>query len=274
MGLAAVPAAALLGKEKLNSRVGGVMLGAQSYSFREMTLDQVIEACKELELGFIELWEGHVLPASAREQKRWRSSAVPIEMRLLRKKFDDAGINIYAWNYGFHDDLTDGEIQHAFELAKALGVRYLTTSSSQSTVARIDPVARRYKIVVGIHNHSEIKKGQFATPDDLAAAIRDNTNIGINLDIGHFTAAGFDPVKFLEQNHERIVTLHIRDRKQKQGPDMPFGQGDTPIKEVLLVLRRTGYRIPAMIEYEYTGGNPIDEVRRCFDYCKQALMSS
>ena len=91
------------------------------------------------------------------------------------------------------------------------------------------------------------------------------------VDIGHFVAAGFDPVDFLKTHHDRILTLHIKDRKKDQGPNVPFGQGDTPIKEVLQLLKTNKYKIPANIEYEYKGGDTVEEVRKCYEYCKNAL---
>ncbi len=52
---------------------------------------------------------------------------------------------------------------------------------------------------------------------------------------------------------------------------MPFGEGDTPIKEVLQLLKRKKYPIPANIEYEYDGGDTVAEMRKCYDYCRRAL---
>jgi sugar phosphate isomerase/epimerase len=126
---------------------------------------------------------------------------------------------------------------------------------------------------VGMHNHSRIEPNEFATPDDFAKAKEGNSEfIAINLDIGHFTAANFDPVSFLQEHHQEIVTLHIKDRKKDQGDNMPLGEGDTKIKEVLALLRENKWDIPANIEYEYKGEDTVAEVRKCFEFCKNALM--
>lgn len=271
--LAALPSAALAAR--INSTIGGVMLGVQSYSFRDRPLDEAIAAMKEIGLGYVELWSGHVEPRGMNREllREWRLSAPMDHFRAVRKKFDDAGITLYAYNYSFRDDFTEEEIARGFEMAKAMGVKCLTASSNVSTAKRIDPHAAKAKVPVGMHNHSNIKPNEFATPDDFAEAMRGSSPyIAINLDIGHFTAANFDPVDYLEKNHKKIVTLHIKDRKKNQGPNLPFGEGDTPIKEVLQVLRKRRLKIPANIEYEYKGPDTVTEVRRCFDYMKQALV--
>jgi sugar phosphate isomerase/epimerase len=123
-----------------------------------------------------------------------------------------------------------------------------------------------------MHNHSRIHPNEFARPEDFADAMKGMSEyIAVNLDIGHFTAANYDPVSYLDQNASRIVTLHIKDRKKDQGANLPFGEGDTPIREVLQLLKRRKLAIPAMIEYEYKGADTVAEVRKCLEYCKQAL---
>lgn len=272
LAVAATPAAALAAR--INSTVSGVMIGVQSYSFRDRSLDEAIAAMKQIGLGYVELWSGHIEPRGMQREmlREWRLSAPLDNFRAVRKKFDEAGITLYAYNYSFRDDFTDEEIARGFEMAKALGVRHITASSNVSTAKRIDPHAAKAKITVGMHNHSNIKPNEFATPDDFAEAMRGASQyIAVNLDIGHFVAAGFDPVDYIEKNHKKIVTLHIKDRKKNQGPNVPFGEGDTPIREVLQLLKKRRLKIPANIEYEYKGQDTIAEVTRCFDYMKQAL---
>jgi sugar phosphate isomerase/epimerase len=262
----------------INSTVQGVRIGVQSYSFRDRTLAEAIQAMADIGLGECELWQGHLERKPGEQPDReavrqWRLTVPLSEIEAIGQQFRDAGIRLYAFNYSFRDDFTDAEIDRGFEMAKALGAEVLTASSNVATAKRVDPFAQKHKMRVGMHNHSRIEPNEFATPDDFAKAKEGNSEfIAINLDIGHFTAANFDPVSFLQEHHQEIVTLHIKDRKKDQGDNMPLGEGDTKIKEVLALLRENKWDIPANIEYEYKGEDTVAEVRKCFEFCKNALM--
>ena len=250
------------------------MLDAFPYRFCDHPLSACIAAMKQIGLGFAELTSSHIEPKDKEQLKAWRANPPMDEIKAVRKKFDDAGIELYAFNYSFRGDWTDAEIEKGFRMAKALGVSRITASGNVDVSERVDKYAQQYKVYVGFHNHDSMKKNEFSTPDDWKAAMAGRSKyIGINLDIGHFTAANFDPVGFLEEHHSHILTLHIKDRKKNHGDNMPFGQGDTNIKGVLELLKAKKYRIPAMIEYEYgkPGMDTVAEVRKCFEYCQVAL---
>jgi sugar phosphate isomerase/epimerase len=251
-----------------------VQIGVQSYSFRDRSLDDAIKAMVEIGLRSCELWSGHVEPKDLKREERrdWRLTTPIDEFIKVGEKFKKAGIDLYAYNYSFKDDFTDDEIKRGFEMAKAMGAQVITASANVNTAKRIDVYASQYKMKVGMHNHSNIKPNEFATADDFAQAMEGNSEyICINLDIGHFTAANFDAVDYLQKHHARIVTLHIKDRKRDQGENVPFGEGDTPIKPVLELLMKNKWKIPANIEYEYEGADTVAEVKKCFEYCKKAL---
>ena len=269
----------------IDSKVKGVQLGAQSYSFRDRPLDGVIDGMKAVGLGSIELWSSHVEPradtqkldeagrkAFREEVRKFRLETPLARFHEIRDKFKAAGIDLYALNYSFRDDFTDAEIERGFEMAKALGAKVITASSNQNTTPRIDAAARKHKMRVGLHNHSRLDPNEWATAADFEKAMANSSEyICVNLDIGHFTAANQDSVAFLQKHHDRIVTLHIKDRKRNEGATVPFGEGDAPIKEVLALLAKNRWPIPANIEYEYKGEDTVAEVRRCLEYCKQAL---
>jgi sugar phosphate isomerase/epimerase len=279
------PRPKLLAAEMIDSVVRGVQIGAQSYSFRDRPLEACIEAYRAVGLGECELYQGHVEPhseddSSRREQLRqWRLSAPLSFFHEVRQKFDNAGVLLYAYNYSFRKDFADAEIERGFQMAQAMGLKHITASANVSVAPRVDQYARKYEIRVGFHGHDETSNpDEFSTPDTFARAMKGASRyIGVNLDIGHFTAAGFDAVEYIRQHHDRIVTLHIKDRKKNHGPNLPFGQGETPIVGVLRLLRDNGWKIPANIEYEYGEEIPnldtIAEVKKCYAYCRQALES-
>ncbi len=253
----------------------GVTLGVQSYSFRDRSLDAAIDAMKQVGLQSCELWQGHAEPRDVprAELRRWRETVAIDEFRRAREKFERAGMTLSAYNISFRDDFSDAEIERGFEAAKALGAPVITASANIRTVARIAPAAARHRMLVGMHNHSTNDPNEFATPHNLEDALGAGRFIAVNLDIGHFTAANFDAVDFLRRHHARIVSLHIKDRRRNQGPNVPFGEGDTPIGAVLRLLRDEKWTIPANIEYEYDGGDTVEEVRRCLEYCRRQLDS-
>ena len=274
-----LPAEKLLGAEKINSVIRGVQIGAQSYSFRDRPLDQAIEAFRTVGLGECELFQGHVEPRDLHGEQltQWRLSAPLSTFHDIRHKFDNAGILLYAYNISFRKNFSDAEIERGFQMARALGVKYITASSNVSVAPRVDKYAQKYKIMVGFHGHDNTSNpDEFSTADTFARAMNGASRyIGVNLDIGHFTAAGGDPVQYIRDHHDRIVTLHLKDRKKDHGPNMPFGEGDTPIVAVLQLLRDQHYKIPANIEYEYgkPGMDTITEVKKAFAYCRHALES-
>ena len=97
-------------------------------------------------------------------------------------------------------------------------------------------------------------------------------NFRLNLDIGNFTAANYEAVAFIQENHSSISHIQIKDRTRNGGANERFGEGDTPIKDVLTLIRDKQFAIPAFVEYEYIGlGTPQEEVRKCLAYTNAAL---
>jgi len=252
LGTVTLPVNGFAAARRINSRIGGVLIGVQSYSFRDRSLDDAIGAMVKIGIGSCELWQGHLEPqelqrkvyqgdAKAREELRgWRLNTPLDHFKAVRRNFDQAGVDLCAYNLSFRDDFSDAEIDRGFQMARALGAKAMTASSNVNTALRVDPYAKRYRMRVGLHNHSNVgDPNEISTPESFQRAAEGTSAfITMNLDIGHFTAANFDAVDFLRKNHSRIVTLHIKDRKHDQGPNTVWGQGDAPIIAVLDLLRR------------------------------------
>jgi sugar phosphate isomerase/epimerase len=267
-----------LSKTAPSSLINGVQIGIQSYSFRDRSFDQAIDAIVEVGINSVELWDGHLEPQNLKGEalRKWRLETPLSFFEQAGQKLKNAGIQLSAYNYSFRKEMTDAEINQGFLMAKALGTSAITASSNPSIAPRVDQFAQKHKIRVGMHNHAQGGKAdEFDGPKDFAAAMQGASQyICVNLDIGHFVAAGFDPVDYITKHHDRIVTLHIKDRKKGLGPKSPvlrFGQGDTPIKEVLQLLKKEKYKIPANIEHEVEGQPAMEGVTESLAYCKEAL---
>jgi sugar phosphate isomerase/epimerase len=216
--------------------------------------------------------------AAARERnaplRNWRLSVSMDKYKDVRKKFDTAGIDLQLLCFNRTEAITDDEIEYAFQMAKALGVKAISCSTQVSVSKRIAPFADKHKMMFGFHGHDATDDpNEFATPESFATAMSYSKYHGVNLDIGHFTSGNYDPVAYIKEHHARITNLHLKDRKRDHGGNVPWGQGDTPIKEVLLLLKKEKYPFPANIEYEYgaKGMDTVTEVTKCLQYCKNAL---
>jgi sugar phosphate isomerase/epimerase len=273
--LAAIPVYRAMAA-KVDSRFKGVLVGAQTYSFRDRGLDEAITAMKEIGLGECELFMGHVEPKGMRgdELKAWRVNTPDAYFQEIRKKFDDAGIEVPFYTFNFSDRMSDEELEHAFRHTKALGTNAITTSTTLTCAKRLVPLAEKAKVRVAMHGHDSQDPNQFAKPESFQKALEMSPQFYINLDIGHYVSAGYDPLAYIQEHHDKMLCLHIKDRTKAHG-NLPFGMGETPIKEVLRLLRDKQWDIPANIEYEYgrQGSNTLVEVAKCYQYCKDALLS-
>jgi sugar phosphate isomerase/epimerase len=282
LALAAAAAPRALAWAGAESRVGGVLLGAQSYSFRDLPraegsdlIDPIVQAMTAVGLTDLELWSPHVEPRGlSREALRsWRLQTPLDHFRSVGGKLTAAGLTLFAYNYSFKADYTDEEIDRGFEMARALGASLITASTTVSVAKRVVPFAEKHKMVVAMHNHSNLADpNEFATPESFAAAQAMSPLFKINLDIGHFTAANFDAVAYLKEHHAEITNIHVKDRRKGQGENTPWGQGDTPIREVLQLVKTNKWPLRGHLEYEYRGaGSPVDEVKKCYEYARLAL---
>ena len=270
--------------------IGGVDISVITYSFQAGTEDMetIIQYCLDSKSDNIELMGNHVertigMPRSRRDSADWRANVSMKEFKKVKKEFDQKGINIFAYKpYCMSPRNKDEEIEYAMKATKALGADYVTAELTDETnTKRISYYAEKHDVKVGYHGHLQ------STDIAWNFALDNSKNNYINLDIGHYIAVGGvntkeTLLKFIENNHDRICSLHLKDRNAptETNPDdrdnKIWGQGDTPIKEVLLLMQKKSYNFTATIEREYPipeGSNAVLVVIKCMDYCKSVLDS-
>lgn len=299
----AVPAASLLprdllaqGRAKPDSKWAGVQVGLNvPYNFgtRTLPVDEVIG--KTVDLGVsavelrsqpIELFMGasrEVLEAgrdkatraaAAETLRAWRLKADPKGAAAVKKQFDAAGVKVEVVKFDDIYNFSDPEMDYAFALAKAAGARAISCELEVAGAKRLGQFADKHQMPVGYHGHTKTPEAMF---DQAFSFAKYNW---ANIDIGHWVAGGLgNPVDIIRKYHDRITHIHVKDRKApsngQDGANVPFGQGDTPIKEVLRLIRDNKYPIQATIEFEYPvpqGSDRMAEMRKALDYCKAALL--
>jgi sugar phosphate isomerase/epimerase len=183
--------------------------------------------------------------------------------------YNDAGVNIHIHKCPFGG--TEDGINFNFELAKALGCKAVTTERSDSLAKKLAPFAEKHQIYVAFHNHTN----NVPSIEKLDPLLDYGPYIAFNFDIGHYVAGtkGKSPIPVIEKYHDRIISLHLKDRTA-DGGNLPWGQGTTPIKEVLQLLKKEKWPIYGDIELEYkipAGSTSVAEVAKCVAYCREAL---
>ncbi len=210
----------------------------------------------------------------AEELQQWRISAPMDKYRALREMYRKAGVHMYAFRMASYNVNTpEAELAYYFNAAEALGADGITTELPRDPELskRLGEYAAKRKMMIGYHNHTQVN---FHSWDTALAQSKYN---GIQFDVGHYMAATSEsPIPFIQKYHERITNLHLKDRKSAKngGQNMPWGEGDTPLKQVLLMMRQDRYKFPAGIELEYhipQGSSTMAEIGKCLKFCKDAL---
>ena len=289
---------------KPNSKVAGVQIGLNvpySFSNPSMSGEDVLKNCLALGLSAVELRtqpveaflgapaalvnvkksvaSGGAADAAGKQLREWRATAPVARLKDFRKMYEDAGVKIEIVKVDNIFKMSDAELDYVFGLGKALGARALSTeiakNADESKVdadhKRVGAFADKHQLMLGLHGHTETTEEHWEHAFSLAK------HLGANLDIGHYIAgANGSPMEFLKKHHARVTHIHVKDRKSKAngGANTPFGEGDTPIKEVLRLIRDNKWPIQATIEFEYkvpADSDRMTEIAKAVKYCRAAL---
>jgi sugar phosphate isomerase/epimerase len=211
--------------------------------------------------------------ARAEELKKWRLSVSMDKYKAMRKMYNDAGVNIYAFKLEPTPAMSDEEYEYIFHVASTLGANHVTLelSNNAAFTQRLGDFAAKRNMLVAYHAHTQ------ATMTAWDAVLAQSKGNAINLDCGHFVAGTSEsPIPLILKQHSRIASIHLKDRKKGTdgGANLAWGQGETPIKEILMTMRKEKYKFPASIELEYQipeGSDAVVETSKCVQFCKNAL---
>lgn len=214
--------------------------------------------------------------AYQQELAQWRLSAPMNKFEQVRKMYNQAGVQIYGFKPStFSMQSTDAEIDYGMRAAKLLGANQVTLEhpANDAHTLRLGKMAEKHGLRVGYHGHEQ------QTPTFWDTALAQSPANALNFDLGHYVAAGNpDPLILIKEKHSRIASMHIKDRQTAAHGkgNLPWGQGDTPLTQVLKLMREQKYKFPAVVELEYqipAGSSSVAEVKKCVNYCRNAILS-
>lgn len=265
---------------KSRSWYNGVEVGCITYSYRSMKrklAEDIVKYAVDDGLGTLELMgdvvDEYLKRGGARDMGR---------LPALRKMFDDAGVSIHIVKYGGIGGKDVKEDEYRMAVAKAMGAKCITREipnprSYETIGRRCAALADRHGVYIAFHNHTQIDALTYDGP-----LLGYSPNLRINFDIGHYVAAMngdakrfIDPLAFIEKYHDRIYSIHVKDRTTKANgaKNLPFGKGDTPLAQLPAFLQKKGWSPYCDIELEYAipkGSDAVKEVALCNDFCRKA----
>ena len=251
-------------------KTGGFAIGAQAYTFNRFTAFEAIEKNAQAGGKVIEFYPGQKL--SKEDPTLSVSHDAPDEViQKLKEKL--AKHSMKAVNYGVVGIPSDeAGARKVFEFAKKMGMRAITTESTES-LDTIEKLVKEYDIAVGYHNHPKQDKNpnyKVWDPNYIAELVKGrDPRIGSCADTGHWCTSKLNPVECLKILKGRIISSHLKDKKALgESHDVPYGTGVADVKACLDELKAQGFAGNISIEYEYHWENSVPEVTQCIDFVR------
>jgi sugar phosphate isomerase/epimerase len=293
--------------KKSDSKFGGVQVGAITYSWRSMpgSAEEILQYCLQTGINSIEMMgdvaenyaglpKGPARPArgvvlsdaekaafeeaskeAIETQRKWRISTPMNKYKKLREMYNTAGVNIHIAKFS-PENWSDEEIDYSFNAAKALGAKGVCTEIGEKAAKRLGPFAQKHKMYAILHQHLQPGEPGWTFDKFLDYS---PANM-LNFDVGHYYGAtGLHPNGIIERLHKRIVSIHVKDKTgPKSNPpntNMPLGKGETPLADILLLIKKNKWPIYVDIELEYPvpeGSDAVVEVKKCMEFCRNILV--
>lgn len=259
---AALAAAAMPGllarAAEADPEYGGLPIGLQSYTLREMSLDNALAAMQnDLKIHEVELFGGHFAGQSLNQ----------VVEKL--KAHDVRCVSYGVVGFGTEHDKN----REHFETAKQLGCKNISCDPEDDPKCweSVGKLCDEYKMTAAIHPHGP--GSRWVKIDQIWTAIKDvNPKIGLNNETGWLIAADEDPVRACDVFKGRMFAMHLKDFKKKDGgglEDVPAGDGQLDVDA--LVKKLIEYKFDGALAIEYEGKDPVPAVQKSLARIKEAV---
>jgi inosose dehydratase len=239
---------------------GSLNVGAQSYSFREFPLERALKQYQALGLKYGEFFKKHIPLEST-----------PAQLAAVLKMCKEYDVQPIAYGVQGFKKKSD-ENRKNFELAKTLGLKYLSADPDPDSFDTLDKLCEEYKVAIGIHPHGPSGRGNNAkmhrwySAEVILPAVKDHHPlIGTCIDTGHILRCvllnkPLDPVEQIRMMGKRNFGLHLKDFDPKSKEEVIVGRGMLDLPGVVKALKDVGFQGYANLEYELNPQNPTADM--------------
>ena len=219
------------------------VVGLQTWTCRNMTFDQVVAFAEKHKLKQIQMIGSHMNPSAPPEETK-------------RKQAILAAKGMTCYTFGVAGTSPEKEKnRQLFEFAKLVGCKVIVVEPKNDKALwdGLEELVKEYDIKLAIHNHG--KDSVYGTPEKVWSVLKNrDRRIGVCMDVGHITGAGFDAAKAFAEYDGRVYDIHLKDKKIEQAGgkdvilDVLIGAGVSNYKGLLAELKKANWNGVMAIE--------------------------
>ena len=208
-----------------------IQIAVQTWTLRNLNFDQAIEFAVRHGIQNLTL-SLHFDPQAPKEE-------------ILRKKaiLDRNGITAYTFGVA-ETSLDPVKNRRLFEAAQWMGMRQIVVEPPDFKIFdQLEQLVREFDIRIAVHNHGI--KSLYGNPAVLKNLLKHrDPRMGVCLDTGWVTAAGFDVAKVFRDYEGRVFDIHLKDKKVEAAlgediaTDSHIGEGSANLKGLFVELQR------------------------------------
>ncbi len=241
-------------------------VGIQTWTLRNLDFDQVVAFAKKHGVTKLQMISKHIDPKGD-----WA------EIKRKKKVLEDNGLVCYT--FGVNGTSLDKEDNRKlFEFAKFMGCQVVIVEPRDFKIfENLEELVKEYDIKVAIHNHG--LTSMYGNPLVVRNVIEHlDERIGVCLDTGWITAAGFDAAKEFKNYKGRVYDIHLKDKVLKKAEgyrdvylDVEVGTGDANFKGLFKELKEANWQGVLAIETDngMLAANPDKPVGAALEFVKQ-----
>jgi sugar phosphate isomerase/epimerase len=232
----------LLAAPRASAAESGPALGIQTWTCRNMSFDQVVDFAVKHRIKYLQCISKHIDPAGSKEE-------------TLRKKaiLDEKGLVCYT--FGVNGTSMDKEKnRQLFEFAKLMGIKIIIVEPRNlAEWDNLEELVKEYDIKLAIHNHG--RESVYGTPEKVWAVLKNrDKRIGVCMDVGHVTGAGFDAANAFREYEGRVWDIHLKDKRVEKADgkdvilDVEVGTGQANYQGLFAELKKAKWNGVMAIE--------------------------